>query len=302
MSVAERTALPVPMRALHPLRDSKAKARGRRAGKGEAMGRWSGWVLSVLVHSGAALITSITLTQVVAGTGRGPGTVPGEGVGQAGNAGPAFEVSLREGSPSILSEKEEEIFNRAVVSDSPQPEDFPERPEVSFDPFSPSPREERRETQPPLDEAALPRRSPSAYHRLPTGEAGGTGEAAVLPEGARAGPENAKPLNAQGSGASGAGTGTGGSGDGILVAVYTPKPDYPIVARRKRIEGMVVLELSIESDGVVSAATLVESSGCEALDQAALEKVKEWKYERKLGESPRAALVQRVRCVFRLDP
>jgi TonB family protein len=63
---------------------------------------------------------------------------------------------------------------------------------------------------------------------------------------------------------------------------------------------VVVLDLTIDPDGTVSAATLVSGSGCEALDRSALEKVREWRYEPASGAGrPR---VQKVRCVYHLDP
>jgi protein TonB len=87
-----------------------------------------------------------------------------------------------------------------------------------------------------------------------------------------------------------------------LVLLYSPKPDYPASARRRRIQGVVVLDLTLEVDGTVSAATLVSGSGCEALDRSALDKVREWRYEPRLRETAVRPIFQRVRCVFRLDP
>jgi TonB family protein len=54
-------------------------------------------------------------------------------------------------------------------------------------------------------------------------------------------------------------------------------PTYPPVARQARIQGPVVLDVVIGTDGSVSSATVV--SGHPLLVQSALDAVKQWKYE-----------------------
>lgn len=249
-----------------------------------------------------ALVASLTLTQMIAGTGRGSGLFREQGEGEAGMTPSPFEANLREDSASILSAKEELHLEPADIPEDSPPSEIPERLDIVFDPFARSPVEGSCEAPKTREERVFYRRPSSAFDRLPAGEAGRTGEAVDRPVGPQPGLSNTPSSPMPGPGASGVGTGTGGSGDGILVAVYAPKPDYPLVARRRRIEGVVVLELTVEPSGIVSGAIVVESSGCDALDRSALEKVRHWIYERKPGGSPAAALFQRVRCVFRLDP
>ena len=50
----------------------------------------------------------------------------------------------------------------------------------------------------------------------------------------------------------------------------TIRPDYPVAARKRGVEGDVTLELNITEKGRVSAAKVVESSGHDDLDAAAV--------------------------------
>ncbi|MEE2000818.1 energy transducer TonB [Alkalimonas sp. MEB108] len=58
-----------------------------------------------------------------------------------------------------------------------------------------------------------------------------------------------------------------------------PAPAYPMVSRRLREQGTVLLELLIEADGQISELAVLQSSGFPRLDQAALEAVKQWRFE-----------------------
>lgn len=70
----------------------------------------------------------------------------------------------------------------------------------------------------------------------------------------------------------GDGSGSGHAGDGDLRAfcLSCPKPQYPRLARLRRWEGTVDVEVALGSDGKVSSARIVTSSGYEVLDEAAL--------------------------------
>ncbi len=66
----------------------------------------------------------------------------------------------------------------------------------------------------------------------------------------------------------------------IYQAAYlnNPPPIYPLVARRRGIEGTVVIRAQITEDGNCSVVNLSKSSGYEMLDQAALAAVKTWRF------------------------
>ena len=58
-----------------------------------------------------------------------------------------------------------------------------------------------------------------------------------------------------------------------------PAPQYPRVARRRRYEGTVMLEVLVNEAGRVEDLRLFQSSGYEILDRAAIKSVQEWVFE-----------------------
>jgi protein TonB len=54
-------------------------------------------------------------------------------------------------------------------------------------------------------------------------------------------------------------------------------PEYPELARRAGVEGVVVIDCTIEPLGLVSGVQVL--SGHPLLNQAALEAVRQWRYE-----------------------
>jgi protein TonB len=79
----------------------------------------------------------------------------------------------------------------------------------------------------------------------------------------------------------------GGSGDKPMrvggdvnppVAVKRVDPIYPDVARKARIEGMVILETIIDRDGNVTDVRVLKGLPL-GLDQSAVDAVKRWKFK-----------------------
>ncbi len=60
-------------------------------------------------------------------------------------------------------------------------------------------------------------------------------------------------------------------------AISKPIPDYPPLAKSARVEGDVVIEITISEDGDVAAARVV--SGHPLLQQAALSAARQWKFK-----------------------
>lgn len=59
-----------------------------------------------------------------------------------------------------------------------------------------------------------------------------------------------------------------------------PKPEYPLNNRRRHEEGLVVLSVLVQPDGLPGKVSLDRSSGYDALDRAALEVVRRrWTFE-----------------------
>lgn len=85
-----------------------------------------------------------------------------------------------------------------------------------------------------------------------------------------------------------------------LGAATTPAPDYPWSARRRGIEGRVVLRLEVGADGLPTGIELVHSSGSDALDQAAMAALRQWRLRPALADGVPVAGRVVVPIVFKL--
>ena len=63
-----------------------------------------------------------------------------------------------------------------------------------------------------------------------------------------------------------------------LDAARNRRPNYPESSRRRGEEGVVRVELSVDSTGRVADVRVLESSGFSALDTAAVQTVREWRF------------------------
>jgi len=118
----------------------------------------------------------------------------------------------------------------------------------------------------------------------------------------------------------GSGNGAGGTGDsdkgsgmgsGKIIAKSAgqyiqartsdaPKPKYPESARRNGKEGRVLLRVLVNEEGRTASVEVNRSSGAEALDQAAVEAIKRWRFSpARLGDRPVESWV-RIPIDFRL--
>jgi len=106
-------------------------------------------------------------------------------------------------------------------------------------------------------------------------------------------------------------TGTGGAGE-TPGAEYGPylaslrrqvaeSLRYPSVARRRGLTGTVYLEITIQTNGSIGAATVVASSSHPVLDEAALETVKHLVPLPFPAELPPRRLRVRLPVIFRLE-
>lgn len=79
-----------------------------------------------------------------------------------------------------------------------------------------------------------------------------------------------------------------------------PKPAYPMLARRRGLEGTVRLEVRVSAEGIPTAVRVRESAGHEALDEAATTAVWHWRFvpARRGGEAVEGVVVVPIR--FRL--
>lgn len=109
-------------------------------------------------------------------------------------------------------------------------------------------------------------------------------------------------MNGTGIGISGVGSGSSGKGFGrgdgqgssepgivLTQARYrdAPKPDYPESARREGREGRVLLRVLVDDQGRSKQVEINSSSGNDALDRAAAEAIKRWRFHpARYGDQP----------------
>jgi protein TonB len=81
-------------------------------------------------------------------------------------------------------------------------------------------------------------------------------------------------------GGSGSGTGSGGDASSARpIGGYQVKPRYPESARRRGIEGTVLLKMRITAQGRVEDVQVVRSTGYPELDESAIAAVRRWRFE-----------------------
>jgi protein TonB len=122
----------------------------------------------------------------------------------------------------------------------------------------------RPRPKPPQPERAMARARPEA----PEGDGGGGGS-------------DAKSVDGFGPGSGGGlGGGEGQGGGGPVAYARNPSPPYPLVARRRGEEGVVLLDVLVGADGSASEVTVRRSSGHPLLDTAARETVeRRWRFQ-----------------------
>jgi protein TonB len=73
---------------------------------------------------------------------------------------------------------------------------------------------------------------------------------------------------------------SGLSAGGVVIRqkISGPKPHYPLMSRRLREEGEVLLKLCLNSQGSVQTLHVLRSSGYKNLDDSALKALSAWKF------------------------
>lgn len=79
-----------------------------------------------------------------------------------------------------------------------------------------------------------------------------------------------------------------------------PLPKYPKMARRRGLQGMVVLEVLVDKNGEVADLRILTSSGHYSLDKAATAGVKNWTFEPAIREGKKVKMWVRVPIRFEL--
>ncbi|MBM3555397.1 MAG: energy transducer TonB [Alphaproteobacteria bacterium] len=139
-----------------------------------------------------------------------------------------------------------------------------EPPPASRPPPSPAPRPTRRAIAP----APAPPVAPAA-DPLVEGTGSDTPQAETTQSAALGGPAIAAPV---------AGASAPARTAVAPRPIHAPAPSYPDNARRRGLEGRVIIRLDLDAEGQASNFRLATSSGHELLDQAALKGLKRWRF------------------------
>lgn len=75
-------------------------------------------------------------------------------------------------------------------------------------------------------------------------------------------------------------------------------PIYPELAKRARVEQIVMLEVSVDEEGNVANVRVIR--GHPLLDQAAIDAVKQWKYSPTLLNGEPVPVIATVTVIFKL--
>jgi periplasmic protein TonB len=80
-----------------------------------------------------------------------------------------------------------------------------------------------------------------------------------------------------------------------------PKPEYPLAARRRGIEGRVVVQAVVPPSGENPWVGVLRSSGHDVLDRAALAAIKNWRFRPATRDGQAIEAGVDIAVVFRLD-
>ena len=61
-------------------------------------------------------------------------------------------------------------------------------------------------------------------------------------------------------------------------ALHNPKPSYPLLSRKLREQGLVMIKLCVNQGGFVDEASVSKSSGFQSLDRSALATLSQWRF------------------------
>ena len=60
--------------------------------------------------------------------------------------------------------------------------------------------------------------------------------------------------------------------------MHTPKPHYQLVSKQLREQGLVIVRLCVNEQGIVNQVGLTQSSGFQGLDHSALKALASWRF------------------------
>lgn len=265
----------------------------RRAGALAAALLLHGLIAGALLLVAMPVPTEPLVVDIVMEPGGGGGT-PGGGTG-AGAAGEAAGGAGRQGEDAGEAATPQAAEQPTPATPHPEPPtvadaqappwEKPPRPVARTRKEAPRPatpprepatqeattREQQRPEQPPAEATPQPPAPAESARQAATAEAG-AGHSAVSPFGTGGGDGS----RLQGTG--GSGNGSGGTPGYTLGSAANPPPIYPPAARRRGIEGEVVLRVLVSADGRARSVEIAKSSGSDLLDEAARNALARWRF------------------------
>ncbi|RDD63028.1 energy transducer TonB [Ferruginivarius sediminum] len=186
-----------------------------------------------------------------------------------------------EAAPKPELEAPRSVTAEATLPAPPRKPEMPARKTASVQETRPP----EPPAEPPRERAKVTKEPASGGHEQPATPHPATrrqlaslnGSAPAVAEGEGNDGEDKAQLAAKGNGETGNGT-QGAGRQAAAPAAGNPAPSYPTRARRRGWEGRVVLEVAVAADGTVKAVEVRESSGYAALDRAALDAVRGWRF------------------------
>jgi protein TonB len=130
----------------------------------------------------------------------------------------------------------------------------------------------------PTPAAAPPRAAPPPASNGPRQAASPARTPSQRPSPPAPSPAVSSPAPAPGNGSSGDTAASRSGGGGARLVRHVP-PVYPAPARQRGIEGRVVVRLVVGADGVPAEVRVAQGSGSDLLDAAAVDAVRQWRFE-----------------------
>lgn len=237
--------------------------------------RWTSALgTSLIFHVGVVgVITGLMILFPPAPVNKGPievdlVTMSGGGGGGGGNS----DTSVEEALPKIKAAQ--------ATPTAPPPVPTEPDPEAENDVHEIAPKPDPEASQ----ETATSSSSSNGTADSTGGTGGGTGGGNGTGNGTGNGSGEGSGSGSGSGGGSGSGYGDGigdGAGSGETMGpqlLSAPSPAYPESARRANISGTTMVGLTISTDGSVSSAWVISSSGSDALDSAAVNAVYGWQF------------------------
>ena len=85
----------------------------------------------------------------------------------------------------------------------------------------------------------------------------------------------------------------------IITPVYSPAPRYPVLAKRMGLEGRVLMRVMVAANGLPVEVEIIAGSGHSVLDRAALDAVRDWRFQVK--GSPARNSIEAVEVPIRFE-